>query len=168
MLGYFKEPELTAEMFEDGWLKTGDEGIIDAEGYFTITGRIKDQFKTSKGKYVIPAAIESKVLAHPFVSQACVVGSGMPAPLLLCTLSEKAQVEEQPSIIEHLVELLNTINHQLEQHEKITRLIVVKEEWTIENGILTPTLKIKRKIIEQLFQPYYDTWLNSPTTVSFV
>jgi long-chain acyl-CoA synthetase len=168
MLGYFKEPELTAEMFEDGWLKTGDEGIIDAEGYFTITGRIKDQFKTSKGKYVIPAAIESKVLAHPFVSQACVVGSGMPAPLLLCTLSEKAQVEEQPSIIDHLVELLNTINHQLEQHEKIAKLIVVKEEWTIENGILTPTLKIKRKIIEQLFQPYYDTWLNSPTTVSFV
>jgi len=67
-----------------------------------------------------------------------------------------------------LVELLNTINHQLEQHEKIAKLIVVKEEWTIENGILTPTLKIKRKIIEQLFQPYYETWFNLSTTVSFV
>ena len=168
MLGYYKEPELTAAMFEGEWLKTGDEGSIDADGYLTITGRIKDQFKTSKGKYVIPAPIESKVLSHPFVSQACVVGSGMPAPLLLCTLSEKALAAEHPSILDHLHDLLKKVNEQLEHHEQIARLIIVKEEWTIDNGILTPTLKIKRKAIDDLFQQYYTAWYNLQHPVSFV
>ncbi len=168
MIGYYKEPELTASMFEGEWLKTGDEGAIDSEGYLTITGRIKDQFKTSKGKYVMPAPIESKVLTHPYVSQACVVGSGMPAPILLCTLSEKALVIEKPSILNHLSDLLKKINDQLEHHEQIAKMIIVHEEWTIDNGILTPTLKIKRKAIDDLFQPYYTAWYNLQHTVSFV
>ncbi len=168
MLGYYKDPELTAAMFEDGWLKTGDEGVIDNEGYFTITGRIKDQFKTSKGKYVIPAPIESKVLSNPYVSQACIVGSGIPSPLLLCTLSEKAQTEERTTILDHLTNLLAAINNQLEHHEKIAKLIIVQDEWTIENGILTPTLKIKRKMIDELFQQYYMAWLNLQSVVTFV
>ncbi|HJV20978.1 MAG TPA: AMP-binding protein [Sediminibacterium sp.] len=168
MLGYYKEPELTAAMFEEDWLKTGDEGSIDAEGFLTITSRIKDQFKTSKGKYIIPAQIESKVLAHPYVSQACIVGSGMPAPLLLCTLSNKALVQEKPSVIQHLQDLLNRINSQLEQHERIARLIIMREEWTIDNGILTPTLKIKRKAIDALFQEYYSAWYNLQHPVAFI
>jgi len=168
MLGYYKEPELTATMFEGDWLKTGDEGFIDAEGFLTITGRIKDQFKTSKGKYIIPAQIESKVLAHPYVSQACIVGSGMPAPLLLCTLSEKALVQEKPSVLQHLQDLLNKVNTQLEHHEKIARLIIMREEWTIDNGILTPTLKIKRKAIDALFQEYYTAWYNLQHPVAFI
>ena len=167
MLGYFKEPELTQAMFEGEWLKTGDEGSIDAEGYLTITGRIKDQFKTSKGKYVIPAPIESKVLSHPYVSQACVVGSGMPAPLLICTLSEKALVEEHRSILDHLHDLMKKVNTQLEHHEQIAKLIIVKEEWTIDNGILTPTLKIKRKVVDELFEQYYMTWYNLQHPVTF-
>lgn len=168
MLGYFKEPQLTAEMFEGDWLKTGDEGSIDAEGYLTITGRIKDQFKTSKGKYVIPSNIESKVLAHPFVSQACVVGSGMPAPLLLCTLSEKATKEEKPTIVEQLSGFLSEMNDQLEHHEHVAKIIVLKDEWTLENGILTPTLKIKRKVVDELFQQQYNDWYNMQPSVAIL
>jgi long-chain acyl-CoA synthetase len=168
MLGYYKEPQLTAEMFEGDWLKTGDEGSIDEEGYLTITGRIKDQFKTSKGKYVIPANIESKILVHPYVSQACVVGSGMPAPLLLCTLSEKAIKEEKPNIINELAEFLSSMNEKLEHHEQVARIIVLKDEWTLENGILTPTLKIKRKVVDELFQQQYVEWYNSKSAVSII
>lgn len=167
MLGYYKEPELTAAMFEGEWLKTGDEGSIDADGFLTITGRIKDQFKTSKGKYIIPAQIESRVLTHPYISQACIVGAGMPAPLLLCTLSEKARIQEKPSILQHLQELLDKVNTQLEKHEQIARLIILHEEWTIDNGILTPTLKIKRKVIDTLFQQYYTAWYNLQHPVAF-
>jgi len=168
MLGYYKEPQLTAEMFEGDWLKTGDEGSIDSEGYLTITGRIKDQFKTSKGKYVVPGNIESKVLSHPFVSQACVVGSGMPAPLLLCTLSQKALTESGSSIVEQLNELLNSVNQQLEHHEQVAKMLLLKDEWTLENGILTPTLKIKRKVVDERFQQQYATWYNQPEPVSFI
>ncbi len=168
MLGYYKEPQLTAEMFEGDWLKTGDEGSIDAEGYLTITGRIKDQFKTSKGKYVIPSNIESIILAHPLISQACVVGSGMPAPLLLCTLSEKAMKEEKPFIIEELTGFLSTMNEQLEHHEHVAKIIVLKDEWTLENGILTPTLKIKRKVVDELFQHQYSGWYNLQQNVAML
>ncbi len=168
MLGYYKEPQLTAEMFEGDWLKTGDEGSIDAEGYLTITGRIKDQFKTSKGKYVVPGNIESKVLSHPFVSQACVVGSGMPAPLLLCTLTQKALAENSTSIIEQLDELLNAVNQQLEHHEQVAKMLLLKDEWTLENGVLTPTLKIKRKVVDERFQEFYPMWYNKAPTVSFI
>ncbi len=168
MLGYYKEPQLTSEMFEGEWLKTGDEGSIDSEGYLTITGRIKDQFKTSKGKYVVPGNIESKVLSHPFVSQACVVGSGMPAPLLLCTLSQKALSENSTSIIEQLNDLLNTVNQQLEHHEQVAKIMLLKDEWTLENGILTPTLKIKRKVVDERFQHQYTNWYNQIESVSFI
>jgi len=168
MLGYYKEPQLTAEMFEGDWLKTGDEGSIDAEGYLTITGRIKDQFKTSKGKYVVPGNIESKVLSHPFVSQACVVGSGMPAPLLLCTLTQKALTENGTSIIEELNELLNSINQKLEHHEQVAKMLLLKEEWTLENGVLTPTLKIKRKVIDELYQQHYTIWYNEAAPISYI
>jgi len=90
MIGYYKEPELTAASFENGFLKTGDEGKLDQDGYLTITGRIKDLFKTSKGKYVPPAPIEKRLLEHSIISQACVVGSGESHALALCMLSADA------------------------------------------------------------------------------
>ena len=97
MIGYNKEPVLTAECFEDGFLRTGDEGAIDAEGYLTNTGRIKDQFKTSMGKYVMPALIKSRLLQSPLAAQVCVIGSCVPSAMALCTLSKigKQQVQEK-------------------------------------------------------------------------
>ena len=167
MLGYYKEPVLTAEMFEDDYLKTGDEGQVDADGYLKITGRIKDQFKTSKGKYVAPAPIESKVLSDAMIAQACVVGWGMPAPLLLCTLTEHARQLAQTNLQEHLQQLLEKINQELEHHEQLAKLIIMAEEWTIQNGILTPTLKIKRKVLDETFKDFYNNWYNASVKVVF-
>lgn len=167
MLGYYKEPGLTAECFEDGFLRTGDEGSIDSEGYLTITGRIKDQFKTSKGKYIMPAPVESKLLQTPELAQVCVVGSGMPSAMALCTLSENARNQAVENLQEILNQALNTVNKSLEHHEQLSKLIVLAEEWTIQNGLLTPTLKIKRKMIDASFGEHYSTWSKIPDAIIF-
>ena len=166
MLGYFKEPALTAESFEDGYLKTGDEGSIDENGYLTITGRIKDQFKTSKGKYIMPAPIENKLLEHPLISQACVVGSGMSSPFVLCTLTPTSEVSIGLDV--DLVNFFEKINSKLDHHERLSKMVICKEEWSIPNGLLTPTLKIKRKSIESYYGNNYDLWLQEEKKVIFV
>jgi long-chain acyl-CoA synthetase len=168
MLGYYKEPELTAECFEDGFLRTGDEGSIDADGFLSITGRIKDQFKTSKGKYIMPAPIESKFLQNPQMAQVCVVGSGLSSALTLCTLSESAKVKSTGELEIVLKEILSSVNRGLEHHEQISKLIILKDEWTVANGLLTPTLKIKRKMIDENFGTQYGNWMQRAETVIFV
>jgi long-chain acyl-CoA synthetase len=166
MLGYYKEPQLTAESFEDGFLKTGDEGSIDENGYLTITGRIKDQFKTSKGKYIMPAPIETKLLEHPLISQACVVGSGMTSAFVLCTLAPTDQASE--GLESDLSDYLDQVNSKLDHHERLSKMVICKEEWSIPNGLLTPTLKIKRKSIESYYGNNYDEWLKEEKKVIFV
>ena len=165
MLGYFKEPQLTAESFDEGFLKTGDEGSIDEKGYLTITGRIKDQFKTSKGKYIMPAPIENKLLEHPLISQACVVGSGMSSPFVLCTLAPTAELPA--GLDEELSGFLEQINKKLDHHERLSKVVICKEEWSIPNGLLTPTLKIKRKSIESYYGNNYDQWLKEEKKIIF-
>ncbi len=167
MLGYYKEPALTAECFEDGFLKTGDEGAIDAQGYLTITGRIKDQFKTSKGKYIMPAPVESKFLQNPELAQACVVGSGMPSAIVLCTLSETAKQQNGNALAATLEQILASVNKGLEHHEQLAKLVVLPDEWTIANGLLTPTLKIKRKMIDAAFGEKYAEWIQEKKPVVF-
>lgn len=167
MLGYYKEPELTADCFEDGYLRTGDQGSIDEHGFLSITGRIKDQFKTSKGKYISPAPIESKLLESNLIDQACVVGSGMPHAMALCILSENAQQSEPTSLFSPLMALLHSVNAQLDHHEKINKLVLLAEEWTVDNGILTPTLKIKRKMVEDQYQSMYHQWSTTEDRVVF-
>jgi long-chain acyl-CoA synthetase len=158
MLGYYKEPEMTAACFENGFLKTGDEGRLDQDGYLIITGRIKDLFKTSKGKYVAPAPIEKKLLEHSIISQACVVGSGESHALALCMLSSDTDGDRK-----QLQTLLSTIrqkvNQGLEYHEQLAKLVIVRDEWTIANGFFTPTLKIRRGAIDAHYGPQYAIWL---------
>lgn len=167
MLGYYKEPGLTTECFEEGFLRTGDEGSIDSEGYLTITGRIKDQFKTSKGKYIMPAPVESKLLQTPELAQVCVVGSGMPNAMVLCTLSETARKHATEQLQDILHHALAAVNKSLEHHEQLAKLIVLPEEWTIQNGLLTPTLKIKRKMIDASFGDLYPEWSKTTHKVIF-
>lgn len=167
MLGYYKEPGLTAECFEEGFLRTGDEGQIDSEGFLTITGRIKDQFKTSKGKYIMPAPVEGKLLQTPELAQVCVVGSGMPSAMALCTLSETARNHAMESLQEKLQQALAAVNQSLEHHEQLSKLIVLPEEWTITNGLLTPTLKIKRKMVDACFGELYPEWSRASHKVIF-
>lgn len=159
MQGYYKEPGKTAEaMTEDGFLRTGDKGEQDAEGNLRLTGRIKEIFKTSKGKYVAPAPIENRLAVHTHIEQVCVVGDGLPQPLALCVLSEVARRESREQLENSLRRLLAETNQVLDKHEQLNGLVLVPEVWAVDNGFLTPTLKIKRASVENAYGAHFDTW----------
>jgi long-subunit acyl-CoA synthetase (AMP-forming) len=162
MLGYYKQPELTQASFtEDGFLKTGDRGEIDPHGRLRITGRTKELFKSSKGKYVAPAPIENMLNAHPMVEQSCVTGNGYPQPLALLLLSEELRTKsdlDRAALGAELEQLLASVNRKVEAHERLEFLAVVAEDWQIDNGFLTPTMKIKRNIVEDAYKGMYDAW----------
>lgn len=165
-IGYYKEPQLTAELFdEDGYLKTGDICEYDHDGFLFVTGRLKDQFKTDKGKYIAPTPIETKILANTDIENTCVVGTGIPQPIALITLSEIGKSKTKEEINESLINTLNTINPLLEHHEKLEKAVVMKETWSIENGLLTPTLKVKRNQVEKIHQQFYPLWFQKKETV---
>jgi len=150
--GYHKDPENTARTFRNGWLHTGDMGEIDADGYLKITGRVKELFKTGKGKYVAPLKLESMIAENPYVEQICVMGSGLPQPVAVVVLS--AAAGDIKSLTEEgtgLAETLKSINARLEAHEKLSHFVVAKDPWTIENGFLTPTMKLKRNVLEKKY-----------------
>lgn len=163
MLGYFKQPDETREAFTaDGFLKTGDSGTIDEQGRLRITGRIKEIFKTSKGKYVVPAPIENRLLTSSRIEQACVSGAGQPQPYALVVLSEDARAQlstaSKQAIEEELAQHLAAVNAELESVEQLQFLSVVTEPWLPENGMLTPSLKIKRGPIEAAYAPRVAGW----------
>lgn len=165
MKGYYKEPELTALMFdEEGFLKTGDQGEYDPEGYLFLTGRIKDQFKTDKGKYIVPAAIEMKLLTHPDIEMACVVGAGIPQPVALLNLTEAASGKPRVELARSLSAFLQSVNAGLDNFERLKKLIVTPA-WTIGNGLITPTLKVKRNELEKRYAPKYAQWYGEKETV---
>jgi long-chain acyl-CoA synthetase len=162
MKGYYKEPELTAETFdEEGFLKTGDKAERDKDGFVTIVGRVKDQFKTDKGKYVSPGPIEMMLLANQDIEQACVVGMGIPQPITLVVLSATGKSKSKEEIAKSLTNSLNQVNPELESYEKLEKAVIMKGEWTIENGLLTPTLKVKRNEVEKIHIPKYPTWYHT-------
>ena len=158
MDGYYKEDKQTQETIKDGWLHTGDEGHIDAEGYLKITGRVKDLFKTSKAKYVAPAPIEMKLSANKNIEQVCVVGTGLPQPIALITLSEYGKSRPVEDVYGSLETTLNIVNPKFESHERLKKIVVLDREWTIENNLLTPSMKIKRNEVERLYKDNYTTW----------
>ena len=158
MDGYYKEDKQTQDTIKDGWLHTGDEGHIDAEGYLKITGRVKDLFKTSKAKYVAPAPIEMKLSANKNIEQVCVVGTGLPQPIALITLSEYAKSRPVEDVFGSLETTLNIVNPKFESHERLKKIVVLDKEWTIENNLLTPSMKIKRNEVERLYKDNYTTW----------
>ena len=152
MKGYYKQPELGEETFDDeGFLKTGDRASIDEDGWVTITGRVKELFKTTKGKYVAPVPIESRLAKNAMIEQACVIGEGMDQPIALVQLAD-TEGSSMREVRRRLKETLDSVNEELESHERLARVIVVREEWTIENGLLTPTMKIKRPEIESRYR----------------
>ncbi|MFL6699276.1 MAG: AMP-binding protein, partial [Vitreoscilla sp.] len=147
MLGYYKEPELTAAAFTaDGWLHTGDKGVLEADGCLRITGRVKDLFKTSKGKYVAPAPIEDRLVTNPAVEACCVVGANYPQPFALLMLNEDAAAKSRDAagraaLEDAMANHLMTVNLGLDPHEQLEALILMTEPWTVENGLITPTFK---------------------------
>ena len=154
MVCYYREPQLTDESFtEDGFLRTGDRGIIEPDGRLRIVGRTKELFKTSKGKYIAPAPIESDLQATGLVELACVTGNGLPQPVAIVSLAEglrpKATSADGKRELEpQLRELLASVNEKLPAHERLDRLYVAREPWTIDNEMLTPTMKIRRSALD--------------------
>ncbi len=162
MKGYYKEPELTAATFdEEGYLKTGDKAVYDKDGFLSIVGRVKDQFKTDKGKYVSPAPIEMLLLANQDIDQACVVGMGIPQPIALVVLSVAGKAKSKEDLIKSLSSSLEQVNPALESYEKLEKVVVMKGDWTVENGLITPTLKVKRNEVEKIHLPKYPTWYHT-------
>jgi long-chain acyl-CoA synthetase len=167
MLGYYKEPELTKQAFtEDGWLKTGDKGALDAEGNLKITGRVKDLFKTSKGKYVAPAPIEDKLVMHTAIEACCVTGANLGQPLAMAMLNADAaasagtaagKAELESSLAAHMAR----INELLDPHEQLDCIVLTTTAWTVDNDLITPTFKVKRNKIEELYAARYDEWVGS-------
>ncbi len=167
MQGYYKEPEATRASFtEDGWLRTGDKGQIDSEGKLKITGRVKDLFKTSKGKYVAPAPIEDKLVMHEAVEACVVTGANLGQPLGIVMLNAEAmatlgdataRAELETSLGQHLRE----INATLDPHEHLACIVVAASAWTVDNDVITPTFKVKRNRIEDLYAVHYERWESS-------
>jgi long-chain acyl-CoA synthetase len=147
MQGYYRAPELDAEIFSEGYFRTGDRAFIDPEGWVRITGRVKELFKTEKGKYIAPVPIESLLARNQHIELACVLGSGLPQPVALIQLAEAIQPDRE-ALTAELEASLEQLNRELEPHERLAQLIVVSDRWEAENGLLTPTLKLKRDVIE--------------------
>lgn len=165
MMGYFKNDNATSEaLTSDGWLRTGDQGVLDHMGRLKITGRTKEIFKTSKGKYVAPAPIENLFLSHHKVELSCVSGRAHPQPYCIIQLSEEAKKmasrssKERSKIERELEDYMKIINSRLEKHENLQFMVIVRDDWLTENGFLTPTLKIKRSAIENAYEPHAEGW----------
>ena len=162
--GYFKQPALDAESFtEDGFFRTGDLGEVRADGLLKLTGRMKELFKTAKGKYVAPAPIENTINANPIIELCMVSGVGQQAPYAMVVLAEalRPQVATpavRDRVTAELSALLKSVNAELPDYERLRMIVVAREPWSIDNGFLTPTLKIKRNRIEAAFAAQVDAW----------
>lgn len=153
MAGYYKEPEKTKETFtEDGYLRTGDKGRVDEDGYVYITGRVKDIFKTLKGKYVSPAPIEGQLTRNTDIDQLCMVGMGLKQPLMLVSLLPGTAQRKSRDVLEkELSSDMQFVNKKLEAHEQIAKIVIVNDAWTVDNGMMTPTMKVKRAEVEKRY-----------------
>ncbi|MBI3825032.1 MAG: long-chain fatty acid--CoA ligase [Candidatus Rokubacteria bacterium] len=164
--GYWKQPEATAAVFEpDGWFHTGDIGHLDAEGFLFITDRKKDLIVTAGGMNIAPQNIENLLKTDPFVSQAMVYGDRRPYPVALITVTpeeltkfareqgilatDPALVIKDPRVVERVGRIVEDKNTQLQSYAKIKRWAILPEDFTIDNGALTPTLKVKRKVVTE-------------------
>ena len=164
LAGYYKQPELNAECFtEDGFFRTGDLGEVRSDGLLKLTGRKKELFKTGKGKYIAPAPIENRINTHPMIELSMVSGVGQQAAYAVVVLAEDLRPKvTDPNVREevnsNLGALLAEVNNALADYEQLRMFVVAPEPWTIDNGCLTPTMKIKRARIEAAVAPGVDAW----------
>ncbi|MFT4687103.1 MAG: long-chain acyl-CoA synthetase [Neolewinella sp.] len=166
MLGYYKSPGKTAETIDkDGWLHTGDQGEIDADGYLFLTGRVKDTFKTAKAKFIVPTEIEDKFVGNDDIEQMCILGIGMPQPILMVSLSEIGEARPQDAVLEGLQGQLTFVNTKLASYKKVAAIVIVKEQFSVENDMLTPTLKIKRPKVHNRYKDRMLDWIESGVPV---
>jgi long-subunit acyl-CoA synthetase (AMP-forming) len=173
LTGYYKRPDLDAESFtDDGFFRTGDMGEQRADGLLKITGRVKEQFKTAKGEYVAPAPIENRLNAHPWVELSLVSGVGQRGAYAMVVLAEEmrprlAEPAVRAQAHEELTRLMGDVNASLPDYQKLLMIVVASEPWTIENGCLTPTMKIRRHRIEAAAVPHVDSWYAAGAAVQW-
>ncbi|MBI4560406.1 MAG: AMP-binding protein, partial [Candidatus Rokubacteria bacterium] len=167
--GYWKKPEATAEVFDpDGWFHTGDVGRIDADGFLYITDRKKDLIVTAGGMNIAPQNIENLLKTDPFISQAMIYGDRRPYPVALITVNPEevgkfakeqgilvtdyAQLTKHPKVVERVGRIVEEKNAELQSYAKIKKFAVVPADFTQEGGELTPTLKVKRKVVAEKYR----------------
>ncbi|TVR82329.1 MAG: AMP-dependent synthetase [Chitinophagaceae bacterium] len=167
MTGYYKDEENTANTLVAGWLKTGDQGEVTADGYVKLTGRVSDTFKTSKGKFVTPGPLEWALAENTYIEQICVSGLGLDQPLALVLLSEMGKEVDQEQLEENLNKTIDTINEKNPKYLHISKMIVLDDEWSVDNGLLTPTMKIKRNAINKHYQDNFESWDKADKRIIF-
>ncbi len=155
MKEYYKDPELTAQTIRNGFLHTGDMGELSDDGYLRISGRVKDIFKTTKGEYIVPGKAEMQFLALHEVEQACVLGQHFPQPFIVIVLSASGKRMREAELKDVFALKLNECNHGCMDYQKLKKVIIVNKEWTNENKLLTPTLKMKRSSISEKYEPEF-------------
>ncbi len=175
MLGYYRNPELTREVFtEDGFFRTGDRGQIDELGRLRLIGRLKEEFKTAKGKYVAPAQIEKLLAISYLFESVAVFGSGMTGPFVMAVLAplirkemqqEDNRVKSKAEMESRLLADLDRVNAQLEHHERLRFIVISEQPWTVDNEMLTPTLKVRRAVLEKRFASRFNAWEQSERKV---
>lgn len=148
--GYYKRPEINAEVLKDGWFYTGDIGELDGDGFLAITDRKKDIFKTSNGKYVSPLHIEGLLKVHPAIHECMVIGDGRAHCVAVASCDKEFASEDE------LIKLLDKVNSKLPPHEQVKALGYSFDAWTTESGELTPSQKLKRKVVTQKLGPMID------------
>ncbi len=165
MKGYYNEPTLTKATLKDGWLYTGDVGEVDADGFLKLTGRVKDMYKSPKGEYIVPTRIEFGFAGNNHIEQVCITGQQLPQPVALIVLADVARQTDRALVQQSLEHTLVALNEQLHPHERVKKLIVVKDPWTVENNFITPTMKIKRNVIDAHYNPYVTAWYDRKEVV---
>jgi len=171
MMGYYREPELTRAAFtEDGFFHTGDMVHIEPDGQMKIIGRLKEQFKTSKGKYIAPAPIESRMMEHPAVEACCLMGQGQPSPFAIVVLAPAVRErcvdpQEREAVERSLAERMQAVNEDLDAFERLNMIVIAEGPWTVGNGLMTPTLKIRRGLVEEHYRRLIDEWESRGTAV---
>jgi len=171
MMGYYKQPELTAEVMTGDWFHTGDIGVIE-DGFIRITDRKKEMFKTSGGKYVAPQLIENELKASHLIEQSMVIGSGRKFPSAICILNEPGvkewcsrhdikfttieEMAQNQQVRDRVWKDVERANAGFGKWEQVKKIIIDTDEFTVNNGCLTPTFKVKRKPILAKYEKQID------------
>lgn len=167
MTGYYKDPEKTAETIKDGWLHTGDQGRMDKDGFLWITGRVKDTFKSAKGQFIVPAKLEKGFEDNSDIEQICIVGLGCPQPIALIVPSEIGLAKSKKDLRASLNTTLKEANKKFENYQRVSTIVIVRDQWGVENNLLTPTLKVKRNVVSQRYQDLLMDWHEDSEAVVF-